>query len=170
MTRLYKQSSKQLIILAGGIVILLILSCFFGLTLKQDKMIEQSVHLSAARLFESIILTRRWNAGYGGVFALKREGQLSNPYLKQPDIATSSGHIYTLKNPALMTREISELASENGSFSYHITSLKLMNPANQPDDWERSSLEQFEHGTQESTQATNVNGKQVYRLMRPLVV
>jgi len=168
--RLYKKTIHQLIFLAGGMIILLVLSCFLGLTLKQEKMIRHSVYLSAVRLFESIVLTRRWNAGYGGVFVLKKEGMESNPYLEHPDITSASGLTYTLKNPALMTREISHLAAQRGHYRYHITSLKLMNPNNQPDDWERASLQQFELGVSETVQTAFLHGEQVYRLMRPLMV
>ncbi|MBM9613970.1 DUF3365 domain-containing protein [Desulfobulbus rhabdoformis] len=165
-----QKTTRHLLLLAGGVIILLVLSCFFGLTVKQERIIKQSVHLSAQRLFESIVLTRRWNAQYGGVFVLKKEGMHSNPYLKHPDITSASGKTYTLKNPALMTREISALAKKTKHYQYHITSLKLMNPHNQPDSWERESLEKFEKGDQLTTQITRIDGAQVYRLMRPLVV
>lgn len=168
--QLCNKTTRHLILLAGGVIILLVLSCFFGLTIKQEKMIKHSVHLSADRLFESIVLTRRWNAEHGGVFVQKKDGMPSNPYLEHPDMVSSSGLIYTLKNPALMTREISELAAKSGHYRYHITSLKLMNPNNRPDDWERSSLEQFERGAKESAQITHMDGQRVYRLMRPLLV
>lgn len=168
--QLYNKTTRHLILLAGGVIILLVLSCFFGLTLKQEKMIKHSVHLSAARLFESIVLARRWNAEYGGVFVLKTDEMQSNPYLQHPDLVSTSGRTYTLKNPALMTREISELAAKSVHYRYHITSLRLMNPNNQPDDWERDSLEQFERGETESVQITQMDGQRVYRLMRPLMV
>lgn len=168
--QLCNKTTHHLILLAGGVIILLVLSCFFGLTVKQEKMIKHSVHLSADRLFESIVITRRWNAAYGGVFVLKKEGIQSNSYLEHPDMVSASGLTYTLKNPALMTREISELAAKSCHYRYHITSLKLMNPNNQPDDWERASLEQFERGAKEAVQITQMEGQRVYRLMRPLVV
>nr|WP_321467753.1 DUF3365 domain-containing protein [uncultured Desulfobulbus sp.] len=163
-------TSRHLMFLAGGVIILLVLSCLLGLALKQEKMIKHSVHLSAERLFESIVLTRRWNACYGGVFVLKREGMQSNPYLEHPDITSATGLTYTMKNPALMTREISLLAEQSGHYQYHITSLRLINPHNQPDEWERASLQQFENGVPETLQIAKLDGQQVYRLMRPLMV
>ena len=168
--RLHNKTTRHLLFLAGAVIILLVLSCFLGLTLLQEKMIKNSVHLSAQRLFESIVLTRRWNAQYGGVLVRKYEGMQSNPYLEHPDVITATGLTYTLKNPALMTREISELSEQYGHYQYHITSLKLMNPNNQPDAWERTSLQQFEKGVAETTQVARVNGEEVYRFMRPLLV
>jgi len=50
---------------------------------------------------------------------------ISNPYLVNPDITAVDGKVYTKKNPALMTREISELAAKEGEYQFHITSLNL---------------------------------------------
>jgi hypothetical protein len=98
------------ILAAGLAVILIMLAAILSLSLKQNEMIMRSTYLSAEGYLESIVLTRRWNAHYGGVYVLKKEGMRSNPYLENPDITTADGVVYTKKNPALMTREISKLA------------------------------------------------------------
>ncbi len=162
------QKVKYMIPIAGGAILLLILSCFMGLTIKQDEMIYENIHLSAKRLFDSIVITRRWNASYGGVYVQKKKGMESNPYLTHPDIISDSGIVYTLKNPALMTRELSEIAARWADYRYHITSLKLMNPKNSPDRWEHDSLEKFEQGVKETTQLIDIKGEKVFRLMRPI--
>jgi len=135
-----------------------------------SNLVEQSLYLRAKANFKGIVLTRRWNANYGGVFVEKKPGVVSNPYLKNPDITDMNGTVYTKKNPALMTREISELAQADGEYRFHITSLKLINPNNQPDAWEAWALGNFEQGiTEELTRETR--GKQVYyRYMAPLLV
>jgi|GEM_PF-2940197 len=159
----------QLLLLAGAIIALVIASAFLGLTLKQDEMIRNYIEIAAGNYFDSIVITRRWNAGYGGVYVFKKEGMASNPYLKEPDIVTRDGKTYTMKNPALMTREISEMARGNGGgYQYHITSLKLMNPGNAPDAWEKESLGKFEAGLPQTTLIAEQDGKKVFRLMRPL--
>ena len=151
------------------VVISLILAAILYLSLKQNEMIMRSAYLSAKGYFESIVLTRSWNAHYGGIYVLKKEGMRSNPYLENPDITTADGVVYTKKNPALMTREISKLAKQFGTYQYHITSLNLMNPNNIPDLWERESLQAFETGVKEVTQITELEGKKIYRFMRPLL-
>ncbi|MBU4034370.1 MAG: DUF3365 domain-containing protein, partial [Proteobacteria bacterium] len=65
--------------------------------------------------------------------------------------------------------EISEMARKNGGYQYHITSLKLLNPANVPDPWEKESLARFEAGEFDASLITNIEGKKVFRLMRPLL-
>jgi hypothetical protein len=163
------RSSIQTYFLIGGTLLLLIfLSAFFGMSIRQERLILDQLHSSAGAMFDNIVLTRRWNTNHGGAYVLKPPGVESNPYLEDPDIETTDGKTYTLKNPALMTREISEYAEEIGRFAYHITSLKLMNPANAPKDWEREALLAFEQGTDEVTQVAAVDGKKVYQLMRPL--
>jgi len=163
-----KKRSLNMILFAGGVVALVVLSAFLGLTIKQDSMIREYIHLSAQRYFESILVTRRWSAQYGGVFVYKQPGMESNPYLENPDITAGDGRVYTKKNPALMTREISEMANAGSGYKYHITSLKCLNPQNSPDPWEREALEQFEKGLKEKTQITVEHGSKAYRLMRPL--
>ena len=100
-----------------------------------------------------IVLTRHWNALYGGVYVEKKPGVESNPYLKElgvnPDIRTTDGRILTLRNPAIMTREISELARRDNAVGFHMISLKNLNPENRPDDFEKRSLERFERGERE---------------------
>lgn len=59
---------------------------------------------SARHNFTNIVLMRRWNANHGGVYVLKRPGVEPNPYLEKPDITAADGNLYTMKNPALMTR------------------------------------------------------------------
>jgi len=157
------------ILALGGISMLVVLSTIMGITIKQNKIIENYAHLSAKAYFESIIIMRHWNSGYGGVYVLKKDGVKSNPYLKNPDIKTADNRILTLKNPAVMTREISEIASKFGMYQYHITSLKLLNPNNAPDEWEKHALEKFEKGVKETANITKMNGKKVYRFMRPLL-
>jgi diguanylate cyclase (GGDEF)-like protein len=133
-------------------------------------LVEQSLYLRARAHFKDIVLTRRWNAGYGGVFVEKKTGVVSNPYLTNPDITDVDGKVYTKKNPALMTREISELAEKEGDFQFHITSLKLKNPNNQPDSWEAQSLARFESGVLETTIRELRDGHIYYRYMAPLMV
>lgn len=165
-----RRTHVQLYFFIGGLLLLLMfLSAFLGMTIRQEQLIIKQVYSKATSMFENIVFTRRWNANYGGIFVLKGPGVESNPYLEHPDIRTLDGNTYTMKNPALMTREISTYAEKAGRFTYHITSLKLINPSNAPDEWERRTLEDFEEGETENKLITTLEGKPVYRFMRPLM-
>ncbi len=143
----------------------------FLLDLADDQAtLEQSSLARARSHFRDIVLTRRWSAGYGGVYVEKRAGVESSPYLKDPDIQASNGKTYTLRNPALMTREISALAESDGDYRFHITSLKLKNPNNAADDWERAALESFATGGKERFETIQQGERTEFRYMAPLLV
>lgn len=152
------------------IVILFIIGVFIGLFVRNKHLIEESIKMRARSHFQSIVLTRRWNASYGGVFVEKKEGVHSNPYLENPDITTVEGKTYTKKNPALMTREIAEYAAKDGQFLFHITSLKPLNPNNAPDEFERTALSAFEQGEREIFAREKMQGRTYFRYMAPLYV
>jgi diguanylate cyclase (GGDEF)-like protein len=164
------RSYKIFLISVSLTIALFLAGLFLGAVVRNRNMIHDEIRNRAKVLFNSIVLTRKWNARYGGVFVEKRKGVESNPYLKNPDIETVDGIIYTKKNPAVMTREISEYASEEDQFSFHITSLKLLNPNNEPDEFEKKALRSFESGEEEASLIVTTNNKAYYRYMAPLYV
>jgi hypothetical protein len=87
-----------------------------------------------------------------------------------PDITDLEGKNYTLRNPALMTKELSSYAEEKGLYRFHITGLKLINPNNAPDDFERMALEEFEKGETSASQIMVKNGETFFQYMAPLYV
>jgi diguanylate cyclase (GGDEF)-like protein len=139
-----------------------------------NELLIQTVRHEATSYAQLIVLTRHWNARYGGVYVEKRPGVESNPYLKElgvdPDVRTADGRVLTLRNPAIMTREISELARKENSVGFHMISLKNLNPENRPDDFERRALERFAQGEREHWQLDRSGGKPVFRYILPLVV
>jgi diguanylate cyclase (GGDEF)-like protein len=152
------------------IVLLFCIGLFLGFYFRNKQLIEGQLLMRARAHFDSVILTRSWNASHGGVFVEKRPGVESNPYLESPDITTVDGKVYTMKNPALMTREISEIANERGDFKFHITSLKPLNPDNAPEAEEVKALELFERGETEHIWRERSDGNTYYRYMGPLMV
>ncbi len=150
------------------VVAVFVFGLYLGIYLRDKKLIQEQIVTSARAHFQNIVLTRMWNAKHGGVYVEKKPGIVSNPYLENPEITTTDGRIFTLRNPAMMTREISELADIHGVFKYHITSLKPLNPRNVPDEFERKALESFEQGKTQATTEETVNDHTVFRFMAPL--
>jgi len=134
---------------------------------------QEVVTEGARNMFRMVLLTRLWNSMHGGVYVLVDERTQPNPYLNDPnrDIVDNRGRALTLVNPAYMTRLIGELAHQDEGVSFHITSLKPINPGNAADDWERPVLESFERGVKEAAgfEKRPVDGL-VHRYMAPLVV
>lgn len=150
------------------IIIIFIIGIFMGLIIRNKTLIEKEILTRARTHFYTIVLTRKWNAQYNGIYVEKKNGIKSNPYLKNPDIFTNDGKIYTKKNPALMTREISEIAQKEDLFSFHITSLKPINPANQADTFETTALHSFENNKKEYYKKLKLDNKIIFRYMAPL--
>ena len=161
---------KSFVFNVSAVIMLFILAIFLGVQLNNERLINNELHTRAKSDFDNILLTRQWNAQYGGVYVEKLPGMESNRYLINPDITAVDGTVYTKKNPALMTREISSLKSDQVGHSFHITSLRPLNPENAADVFETDALRSFETGTKEVFRIEKEGEKSFYRYMAPLFV
>jgi diguanylate cyclase (GGDEF)-like protein len=157
------------------LVAVVVLAMFWGFHAKATSMLRDQLLWQARAFYADIVLNRDWIADHGGVYVRMRPGMTSNPWLlKMPGLKVTirdeSGETYTLKNPALVTREISELAEQRGVLQFHITSDRPLNPENAPDPFERSSLARFTKGDRESSCYEERSGKSYFRYMAPLPV
>ena len=151
-------------------VILCVSALFTGIAVSGERAIAAEHRARAAALLNAIVLARRWNAAHGGVLVEKTPGMTSSPWLPDPDVVASDGKTYTRKNPALMAREISELAEAGGAFRFHLTSARPLNPANAPDAFEAAALAEFARGGREVTRKEEHGPSTVFRYMAPLYV
>lgn len=147
---------------------------FLGIYFRSNKLLLDTVREQARSYFELIVQTRIWNAQYGSVYVEKKAGVQSNRYLTEigiePDVSCEGNRVFTMKNPALMTREISLLTGAKSGVKFHITSLKPINPENAPDDFEREALQRFEKGAREIWLVDSKPEAPLYRYMAPLFV
>lgn len=162
------QSLRAFIVSVSLAVAVCISGAFLGIALRARTLIKNEMLNRARTDFRTIVQVRAWNASYGGVFVEKRVGVVSNPYLEHPDIQGTDGRWYTKKNPALMTREISERIKQSEGYGFHITSLNPLNPGNQPDPKESEALRSFETGSQERFWTEAIGGRTYTRYMAPL--
>ncbi len=150
-------TSKVIIVIVSSVTTI-IAAIFLLLLFRFEKQIEESFLFAARTVYENILITRQWVSDHKGVFVPKTPGMKSNPYLKHPDLVTTDGDTLTLKNPALVTRELSEMSKELGrDFSFHIASLRYLNPLNKPDRFEEEALVFFDSTT------TAKQAKEFYR-------
>lgn len=153
------------------VTLLICLTAIFGIvSMTNRKLIAEQAKVEAKALFASIVMARKWNALYNGVYVEKLPGRESNPFLPGSDILTADGRIFIKKNPATMTREISELAGREGLFTFHITSLVPLNPANRADAFEAQALQAFEQGHKDFSRVEQRGGRRYLRFMAPLLV
>jgi len=162
---------KEFVLNVSVIILIFILGIFLGIQLNNEHLIGDELLTRARADFGNIVLVRKWAAQYHGVYVEKGPGVESNPYLKNPDIVSRDGKTYTLRNPALITREISQLSTDKEGHSFHITSLKPINPGNVADAFETASLQQFADGrSKESFVIEESGGRSHYRYMAPLFI
>lgn len=161
---------KFLVGIAGTLTAAL-LAAFFVLAQQQERLIMAQIEREARVLFRQVVITRAWIADHGGVFIEKLPGMQQSPYLQDDQITGQNGKKYLLKTPAMITKELSRYAEEQGLYWFHITSLKLTNPGNAPDAFERKALDGFEHNSEEELfTVEKVNQKPFLRYIAPLYI
>ncbi len=121
-------------------------------------------------LYKQILLTRQWASDHNGLFVLKKKGVEANPFLNLPIVTDGQGQTYYLRNPAMITRELSTYAKRDGLGYFRVTSLNPVNPQNMPDEFEKVSLNAFAHGTEEVVDVDVSDMGRVVRFMAPLLV
>jgi signal transduction histidine kinase len=136
----------------------------------QNELVMEQARQQARILYKQILLTRQWVSDHQGLFLVKTAGVAENPYLKGSSIKADDGTIFVKRNPAMVTRELSEYAAKTGFCWFKITSLNPVNPENMPDDFERNALEYFKKGFSEFEAITETPEGRVHRYVAPLLV
>lgn len=154
----------------------IVLSMILGILLyiiseRHERLVITQTEMQAKALFQQIVITRRWVADHGGVFVEKLPWIKPNPYLENPLITDVAGKRYVKQNPALVTKQLSSYAQKEGLFFFNITSLKLLNPENAPDDFEKKALNDFEsRESNESSKIEKIGSNYYFRYIAPLYV
>lgn len=155
------------------VISLVILAVYVGIYQTNNRLLLDALRQQAASYYDLILRVRHWNAGYGGVYVEKKIGMEANPYLREVGIEaekeTVDGTLLLLKNPALMTREISTILSDINKIQFHITSLHLLNKENAPDAFEQRALKKFADGEGEFWELEQRDSGPVFRYMAPLL-
>jgi signal transduction histidine kinase len=170
--RALKISLSLKFVIGTGVVLILAmaLSTYFITEKNRDLIIEQ-LDIQAKTLFSQIVLTRRWIADHGGVFVEKFPWKKSSPYLSDADLVDLKGKKYMKESPAMVTKELSRYAREEGAYWFNITSLKLTNPENAPDEFEEAALKKFEAGlVKDDSRIEEIDSSLFYRYIAPLYV
>ncbi len=164
------QLKTKFIILIG-----LVTCCSYGVTFYrtsgfQEELVVEQATRQAKMLFDQIRITRQWVADHNGLFFVKGPGVEANPFLAEGQIQDEAGNWLVKRNPAMVTRELSAYAAREGMGQFNVTSLQPLNPDNQPDKFEQSSLEKFAAGVHETVEIEKRDGKHRLRYMAPLKV
>ncbi len=144
---------------------------FHFLAKRQEKLLMGQVETEVRVLFKQIVLPRKWGADHGGIFLERLPAMKLSPYVTDPEITDTRGKRYLIKTPAMVTKDLSEYAKEQGLYWFHITSLRLTNPENAPDEFETNAMKRFElEGLDELLSTVTINKSKYLRYISPLYV
>jgi two-component system, NtrC family, sensor kinase len=160
----------KFIIFIGAIISAFYLFMLYRTAVFDEKMILKQAEQQARMLYKQILLTRQWAADHNGLFVLQGKGVEANPYLELPEVTDKQGQTYFLRNPAMITRELSAYAKRDGLGYFRVTSLKPVNPDNKPDGFEKAALQDFTEGTDEIIDVEMTDLGRVVRFIAPLRV
>ncbi len=161
----------KFIVAIGAILLLSYGLLFLYSSNRQHDLIYGQAEQQARMLHRQVLLTRQWVADHHGVYVIQTKRDQPNPFLDAPAIQDSTGQAYVKRNPAMVTRELSEYASRDGWCKFRVTSLKPINPANTPDAFERAGLKRIEeNGEKEIIAIENGPQGRTLRYIAPLKI
>ncbi len=163
--------SLKFFFITGITVTAIFVSTFLWFARHQERLIREQVEKQAVILHKQIVLTRQWVSNHSPVLVLDRsEKQEPNPSEKW-EITDTDGNRYVTIPPSVLTKQLSELASRDGLYSFRIANSTQLNPENVPDEFEKEALRQFREGMKtEFFRTERVNGQTVLRYAAPLYV
>jgi PAS domain S-box-containing protein len=162
---------RNYILLLVGWSLLIVGSLIYNTDRQAKETLNTAIVAARANINKDIGF-RKWAASHGGVYVPPTPRTPPNPYLKVPsrDVVTTSGKELTLMNPAYMLRQMQTEYSKEYGIRSRITSLKPLNPDNEPDEWEARALHAFETGRTEVLEIQQIDGQPFLRLMLPFLV
>ncbi|KJS03474.1 MAG: hypothetical protein VR65_00400 [Desulfobulbaceae bacterium BRH_c16a] len=146
------------------------IAAFWNIATEQKKTIDLAQR-EARTVIDKDQALRFWATDHHGVYVPVTKDTQPNDNLRhipERDITTPSGMQLTLINPATMLRQVMNQYGDMYRTKGHITSLKLVNHLNKPDEWETKALYEFETGKEEVMSVTRIEGNEVVRLMKPI--
>lgn len=153
----------------------LLVCCSAILNLREnDHSTIDKARVEAETIFQHNLAYRRWNSSLGGVYAKISETNQPNPYIhdEERDIFSSDGTPLTVINPFRMTKQAYQLLQNQSpelAVFNRTVSLDPLNPENQPDEWEKAALEDFEKGGDARAEMTTINNAPYMRLISPYI-
>lgn len=150
----------------------LLIASSFAWNYTQAKREQERLALHTARsLFNHIIFTCRWNARYGGVYVPVSKTPSGEPSLPVPKetIRVNASLSLTKIDPALMTKQIAEIAQEK-NIRYDIISSRPINSMTKATEEEEIILHKFQTGLEEEGKFITTAENTSFSYIAPLKV
>ena len=131
---------------------------------------QRQLRNEAMAVAEQVVAFRAWVAGTGVVWVDHLAPEFRDFLGKRTGVDANAKVLeFYSKNPALATRELSELANKTTTrATFRVTSDEYRNPANAPDSFETASIELFKSDKDRKYSDALENG--VYRYSQPIFV
>lgn len=160
----------KFIVFIGTIISIFYVFVLYRTAVFDERMILKQAEQQARMLHKQILLTRQWASDHNGLFIMKEKSSDEHVYSNMPIITASDGKTFYMRNPSMITRELSAYARRDGLGFFQIISLNPLNPSNQPDPIEKRALQSFESGKEEAILLDENELGKVVRFIAPLEV
>lgn len=160
----------KFVIFIGAIISAFYVFVLYRTAAFDEQMIFRQAEQQARMLHKQILLTRQWASDHNGLFIMKKEGINENEYHNLQTLTDTAGHTFYMRNPSMITRELSAYAKRDGLGYFKITSLNPINPSNSPDQLEVKALHEFANGSEESIVLDEDEMGKIVRFIAPLKV
>ena len=171
----YFSNVKFFLVSLCVVLSLFVAAAAYFLYSRTDTLLLLRVREQAVAYADLINQSKMWNYDYGGVYVEKKGGTESNTYLRRlginPDVRVEGGRTFTMRNHAIMIKEISLRSEKQGGVRFRITAPKPIDPDNTPDSVEMEAFRQFAKGKKEVYQLEReADSGPLFRYLLPLYV
>jgi len=130
---------------------------------------DQQVVNQARILARQIVLTRQWVTDCGGISVdVQSRGAKDIACFIDDKLHTKHGEFQRF-TPAMVTRKLSQYSTLQDLYRFRLASLNPLNPANEPDGFEREAINLFRtQQVNETFRFAGNSGKQYFQYMVPL--
>ena len=148
------------------------LSIFFYMDVRNEKKhlieIAQKQAIGAIHEMEEI---KEWNTSYDAVYVVQSRHTPDNLRVNPGVVTTRDGQRLSQVIFPKMWTQLSSIKLYINEVETHTSSLKAVNPANEPDPWETGGLLSFEDGARSyKSFETTDDGRRVFKYMQPIYV
>jgi len=147
--------------------------CSFQLNLYiLHKNSENHVKTGSEAFFRLLVATDEWNHNHGLVYVPVSKTMQPSPYIthKRRDVVTNFGDSLTLINPAIMMRQLSDVAEMSKITGFRITGLDPICPNSKPNEWELEALKTLKNENDRFFVKRKMGDSVIFMYMAPLMV
>jgi signal transduction histidine kinase len=130
---------------------------------------DEQVVNQARILARQIVLTRQWVTDCGGIFVdVQSRGARDIACFFDDKLQTNHGEFQRF-TPAMVTRKLSQYSTRQDLYRFRLASLNPLNPANEPDGFEREAINSFQTRKKNETfRFARNSGKLYFQYVVPL--